>query len=327
MLRENLRVSIVIPTYNRVHEISKTLVSIINQSRLPQEIIIVDDSDDREIEFFIDKKTEEFKKKNISLKYIRNRKERSLTVAENIGVKSSTGDIVIILDDDVTLDKNYIKEIIRVFEMRPKAIGVQGHITNDNSSPIGNLIRKIFFLYHREPNSCRVYPSVNGSYPSSLDKIINCEWLAGSNQALKKEVFEEYEFDENLKKYSLAEDIDFSYRVYKKYPNSLFMTPSAKLIHRSKPTKGIPKKDLIFMKIIYKLYLFYKDIPQTPQNKISFLWSNIGIIFMSIGVCLLNPSKSNFLGLKYLIDGYIFCYQHKKEIKDGNLEFFNKTLK
>jgi cellulose synthase/poly-beta-1,6-N-acetylglucosamine synthase-like glycosyltransferase len=45
-------------------------------------------------------------------------------------VENSKGDIVLFLDSDVVLEKNFIEEVLRVFKERPDAIGVAGYITN-----------------------------------------------------------------------------------------------------------------------------------------------------------------------------------------------------
>ena len=52
--------------------------------------------------------------------------------------------------------------------------------------------------------------------------------------AYKRAIFEKLKlkFDENLKEYSYMEDLLFSYSIHKKYPNSLYITPYAKCIHK-----------------------------------------------------------------------------------------------
>ena len=68
-------------------------------------------------------------------------------------------------------------------------------------------------------------------YAGPLTEIINCEVLNGSNCSYKRKILEKFRFDENLKRYSYSEDHDLSYRIYRKYPRSLYQTPHAKLVH------------------------------------------------------------------------------------------------
>ena len=325
-----MEVSVIIPTYNRTEELKEALESIIEQTMLPKEVLIVDDSEHDEIQNLVKQKKNEFEFKGITLKYIRNEKERSLTIARNIGIEHSAGDIILFLDDDVILEKEYIEEILRVYEEKPNALGVQGYITNmfsrDTIPKMRYIMGRIFFLWYPENDKCRVQPAAP-TYPSSLERTIECQWLVGANQSYRREIFKEFRFDENLKRYSYKEDLDFSYRVYKRYPDTLYITPHAKLIHRGSIAARLPKKRATLMQIIYSYYFFYKNIDQSLKNKLIFLWSMIGELFIQTLILIIKPSKPHLLRVKYLIESYIMTLKHIKEIKKGNLEFFNKSLK
>lgn len=327
-----MQVSVIIPTYYRRKDVDECLDSIIIQTTLPKEVIIVDDSDNEEIENLIERRKDEFKENDIDLRYIRNERENSLTIAENIGIENATGDIILFLDSDVILDEDYIKEILKVYKEKPNAMGVRGFIQNDKKGKMKTSFRSILGRLHlissfNEKNKCRLYPSLTVSSPyPSLNKIINCEWLSGANNSYKKEILEEFKFDENLKKYSYNEDVDMSYRIFKKYPHSLFMTPYAKLIHKASEEGRHLKRDVIYMEEIYLLYLFYKDIDQTFKNKSIYLWSRIGYLIKSVGFIILKTREKRFLQFTYLIRAPFYCMRHIKEIKEGDLEFFNETL-
>ena len=326
-----MQVSVIIPTYNRLKDLKETLNSVIVQTTLPKEIIIVDDSDDDKIKNLIEYKKSKFEKRRTLLKYIRNKKDKSLAIARNIGIENATGDIILFLDDDVILDKNYIKEILRVYKEYPKALGVQGYITNINLSKFWNKIAKMFFFSYLEKDKGRVLSSTNTTYPHSLDKVISCQWLSGSNHSYKRKVFQSFKFDENLKRYSYKEDVDLSYSIYKRYPNSLFITPYARLIHKLSDKGRLPNKILIYMKVIYTLYFFYKHIDQNFKNKIIFIWYLISYLIMEGFISILNLiTKGQKLRLalyRHTIKAYLMCIKHLKEIKEGSLEFFNKKLR
>ncbi len=316
-----MEVSIIIPTYNRAFDLKETLDSTLKQTKLPKEIIIVDDSDNNESASLIKEIQENFNDK-IMVKYIHNSGERGLTIARNIGLKFSTGDIILFLDDDIILEETYIENILNVYHYKSNALGVQGFIDSKYNKPI--IDRSIiFFLQNMEKNGCRVLPSTENTYPYILTEIITCQWLSGANQSYRREIFEDFEFDENLKKYSFKEDMDFSYRIFKKYPGSLYMTPYAILMHKTSLKARTPNIKLVYMKEAYSFYFFYKNIDQIITNKFIFYWSRIGQIM----ICLLRrPSKSEILKIKYLIEAYILCIKHLQEIKEGDLKFLNETL-
>jgi glycosyltransferase involved in cell wall biosynthesis len=324
-----LKISVIIPTYNRTKELRDALCSLLKQTISAEEVIIVDDSDDDRIKKLISDLKNIFKNKDMTLKYIRNKREKSLTIARNIGIENSAGDIILFLDDDVILDENYIEEILKVYEEHPSAFGVQGHITNIKVSKFWNMISKILFRYHLKKNKCDVLPSAYNTYPHILTKVISCQWLSGSNCSYKREILEPFKFDENLKKYSSGEDLNLSYRIFKKYPNSLLMTPYGKLIHNTSQEGRIPKKKLINMTQIYRFYHFFKLIDQTFINRLIFLWCWVGSLIMTtaFSIMIIKGSKSRLTTVKYTIGAYVICMRHLKEIKRGDLEFFNKGLR
>jgi glycosyltransferase involved in cell wall biosynthesis len=323
-----VQVSVIIPTYNRVKDLDECLDSIIIQTTLPKEIIMVDDSDDDEITNLVDYRRNEFKAKDVFMNYIRNEKEKSLTIARNSGIENAAGDIILFLDSDVILDKDYIKEILKIYKENFEAMGVQGFICNiKKGMKVRHVFNRLFYLGFNEKNGCRVLSSFYSTYPPSVDRVISCEWLSGANHSFRRDVLEEFKYDENLKKYSSGEDVDISYRIFKRYPDSLFMAPYARLIHKVSQEARLPKKELVYMDEIYNLYLFHKNIDQNLKNRVIYLWSRIGKMIYSMILLFLQPSRSKLTKIKYLIGAYIYCINHVNEIEDGNLEFFNKRLR
>lgn len=225
------KITVIIPTYHRVVDLSELFDSILRQTINPVEIIVVDDTPDDSIKNVCEIYELEFEKSNTCLKYIRNPRQRGMTIARNVGVKNASGDIILFLDSDTVLYQKYIEKILEVYNDNANTLGVQGWIIN---SPKYNKIKhfliqfffKTFCLHHYSKNSCKFF-----EYPILLSNIINCTWLSGSNMSFKNDVFREFSFDESFNKYFLGEDKLFSHFIFQKYPNTLFITPYAKLIH------------------------------------------------------------------------------------------------
>lgn len=327
-------VSLIIPTYNRKNDLNECLDSVTIQITLPKEVVIVDDSDNNEIENLVKYRKQEFKEINITLNYIRNNRENSLTKARNIGVENATGDIILFLDSDVILDRNYIKEILEVYKEEPSALGVQGLIQDVQKTKVITYLgldkflktfKKFFYIKFDKKNEYRLLPSLGVSIPSIVDEVINCEWLSGANQSYKREILQEFRWDENLKKYSWGEDLDTSYRIFKRYPHSLFMTPYAKLIHKTSQEGRHLKRDVVYMDVIYLTYLFYKNIDQNPKNKFIYWWSRMGRIIL---IMVLSIFKlSGLMETGYALEATLYCIKHLSEIKKGDLKFFDQVLR
>ncbi len=212
----NSEISVIIPTYYRPVDLSELFESILRQTINPVEVFVVDDTPNDSIKIVCEGYESKFEKIKTDLKYIRNPRERGITVARNVGVENAIGDIILFLDSDTILYQEYIEKILEVFKYNSNALGVQGWIIqkrkyNNSIYYLIQLFSKIFYSYHHSKNSCKY-----SEYPFILTKIINCEWLSGSNMAYKKDVFNEFRFDENITKYSAMEDVLFSHSIFQK---------------------------------------------------------------------------------------------------------------
>lgn len=321
-------ISLIIITYNRTKDLKECLDTVLLQSRLPQEIIIVDNDKSGGSQNLIAASQNRFAENNVKIIYLKNNVQNSLTYARNLGVKYSVGDIIIFLDDDVLLEKDYFKELLKTYENHPQALGVQGYlIGSDKISFFRNIIYKLFFLYHLENNKCRALPSVSATYPFPSNNLISCQWLSGANHSYRRKILEEYSYDEKLIKYSEGEDLDFSHRVFLKYPGTLYLTPHSKLIHKTSPGGRTLGPELIKMREIYGLYIFYKTFyHKLTRNTLIYIWSRFGKIAINIIVSIykltFTPLRENY----HLIGAYLYCLKHLQEIKNGDLDFFNKTF-
>jgi glycosyltransferase involved in cell wall biosynthesis len=320
-------VSIVIPTLNRSGSLRKLLLSILYQTSLPEEVIVVDDSDYDKTSKLVKENSHFFLSNGISLKYSRgNSKNRCMTAARNIGAAKSTGEIVLFLDDDVMLDNKYVEEVLKTYEEYPMAKGVQGYIVNEAMrlsnfrSILVNSLNRIFFMgVNIEKNKC--FYRLGLTYPYSPDRIIQCNWLYGANMSFKREVFQCFRFDENLGRRSIGEDLDFSYRVYKRYPNSLLMNSKARLIHNS--TLRI-SESLVYLDTTYFVYLFFKNYEQTIRNRVLLLWSLLGRLILGRGLYLIvsRDAKPFFWSIK----SHICILNHFSNVKNGDFRFLDSIL-
>jgi GT2 family glycosyltransferase len=266
-------VSVVIPTYYRAADLSELLDSLLRQTVKPFEVIVVDDTPDDTISVLCETYKTSFERIGIKLTYVKNPRMRSLTISRNLGTKLAKGDVVMFLDSDVVLYPDYIEKILDVFRKYPNALGVQGWIVGSERKKYGifaQLLNRVFFLDRASKNSCKVF-----EYPTFLTKIINCERLSGANMTYKREVFEEFKFDESLEKYCYMEDVLFSHSVFKKHPNSLFITPYAKCIHKSSETGRIESKKLEKLKNMHRKYVLVKLFGS--KGLFLYYWQSIGI--------------------------------------------------
>ena len=95
--------SIVIPTKNRPKRLIAVFESILNQKKIPEQIIIIDQSDDDKVNKSIFFKL--IKKFKLILNYIHDKKINGLVEAKHMSISLNTCNYVTFLDDDIILEK------------------------------------------------------------------------------------------------------------------------------------------------------------------------------------------------------------------------------
>lgn len=318
MYKDHLEFSVVVPTMNRSEDLKELFQSILRQILLPKEVIVVDDSNDDKVKILVEQVYDDFSRKNVALKYLRGA-GKGISAARNMGLAKVTGTVYCGVDDDVVLDKDYLKEISEVYQKYPTAIGVGGFIPMNSRRPISSLensLRKVFFLFHIEEDGCRMLPSGKPTYPSHLSKVITCDYLTGNNSCYRMQLLRDFEYDENLEGYSLGEDIAFSYSIQMRYANSLYMTPRARVVHKESPS-GRKTKHLVNISTAYPTFFYYSYMRHTILNFIIFIWSMLGY-FCTRACSMLKKKPSAIL---FLIHSYIRTVRHLKEIINGSLSF------
>ena len=102
----NMRISVVVTTYNRRNLISRALDSIFSQERAADEVLVIDDYSSDGTQDFIQNKFPQ-------VKIIRHTKNRGPSVGRNTGLTNATGDFVAFLDDDDQLLEDALSNIQR----------------------------------------------------------------------------------------------------------------------------------------------------------------------------------------------------------------------
>ena len=136
MTEQNFSISVVVITFNRCESLRETLESLTMQTRLPNEVVVVDNnSKDKTLDV-----TLSFRDK-LPVKYIMESK-RGIPFARNTGIKNCKGDIIAFIDDDCMAIPQWL-ELIEKHFIRDPYIGIVGGETIFFESK-DNLIGKFF---------------------------------------------------------------------------------------------------------------------------------------------------------------------------------------
>jgi len=312
-------------------------MTLLNQDYSNFETIIVDDSPRRIAKEIAEHYRLKFNARGIDLKYVISKTHEGLPAARNLGIKLANGDIVLFLDDDtLLLGSDSLRKLAEFYEENPDAICVQPYIitlgldTKKSSliDELKNAAGKALMLIYRKDNASSVRRSGMPVLPRriTLDKI-RVQRHSGVTSC-RKFIYNEVKYDENLKLWAYMEDLDFSYRVFKRYPSSLYITSRVKILHKKSPTARLPSKTAVYMMTVYWFYIFFKDIYSSSLlNLTSFLYALFGKIVATIAELLVEKrANSDWLIVVWLLSSYALSLRNLKRIISRDLRFLNKKI-
>jgi len=109
----NSLVSVIIPFYNRIGLLKESIISVINQTYKPIELILIDDHSS---EKFDDSFLKEYSAKDFRVKLIRNEKNMGPGLARETGRLIAKGDYFAYLDSDDFWHSNFLEKLVRYLE-------------------------------------------------------------------------------------------------------------------------------------------------------------------------------------------------------------------
>jgi len=189
-----MKYSIVVPVYNRPELTSELLDSVCRQTCKDFEVIIVEDGSTvpskEAVETFKDK---------LDITYLE-KENGGPGPARNFGVEHAKGEYVLILDSDVILPENYIKEIEKELNSKPCDAFGGPDAANDSFTSIQKAISYSMTSFFTT-GGIR-----GGAKKKSLDKFYPRSFNLGTRRSVYNELggFSDMRF---------GEDIDFSYRI------------------------------------------------------------------------------------------------------------------
>lgn len=122
-MEKKLSISVAIITFNRAEWLKDALMSLTRQTRIPDEVIVVDNgSKDRTKDVVLSFRD------RLNIKYVYE-PIRGIPHARNAAIKNATGDIIASIDDDCIADENWLKQIEIPFIKDPNIGVVGGNVT------------------------------------------------------------------------------------------------------------------------------------------------------------------------------------------------------
>jgi len=284
----------VIATRNRPDDLLNTVRSLLDQTVLPAELCVVDSSDETPTRSDIEKLCAEA---GMPLAY-HHPAPRGLTVQRNYGIDRTKGDPVFLIDDDVAMAPDCHAEILAEYERwGPELGGVRATPVRPARPSFGTRIyRRIFGIGGWWPESSgKVRPGFYAEGISDSAGVRRVEYFNGWFMSYKRAVFEQERFDEALAGYGYKEDIDFSFRVSRRY--TLVQTPKARCDHLKAPSARLNSHNLQRMNMANQFYLHRKLMPQNVFHKAALWWALLGLFILNVGKAVQTKDRGLVTGL------------------------------
>jgi hypothetical protein len=248
----NPLVSIVILNWNGKHNLAKCLESLFKISYKPYEIVIVDNgSTDSSLRYI-----KSLQKKNKNLILVKNFKNLGFAEGNNIGYKRSRGELILLLNNDVIVEKDFLNALIKRIMSSTKIGAVQPKIKKYEKNNKENVIDSIgsyftnsgflFHFGHNKPDSFKY---------SKEGEIFS---MKGACMLLKRKVIEEVGlFDSRY--FAYFEETDLCQRIWMA-GYKIYYIPDSVVYHRGGETaKQLGDAFIQFHSYKNRIYTYLKN--------------------------------------------------------------------
>ncbi len=296
-----LNTSLIICTYMRPGPLRRLLESVMQQSLVPDEVLIVDGSTDEATQRMLAEANFNM------LSYFKvNARDRGLTKQRNFGIQKVAADseIICFLDDDTVLENDYFEQLLSTYRQQPDALAVGGYISNEvvwksiQEGYVPKANEYVYDGYKRKDGSRFVlrkklgldsdvppahFPEFGhgrsvGFLPPS-GKIYPVQQIMGGVASYRREVFDTMSFSTYFEGYGLYEDADFSLRLSKK--GKLYVNTAARLQHFHNPD-GRPNQYRYGKMVVRNGWHVWRVAHPHPSLKAKIKWHAITLLLMFI---------------------------------------------
>lgn len=271
--------AVLIPTLNRPHDLAIAVETLLRQTRLPQELIIMDqstgDESERRIRAMFAERANEAA--HFELRYTRDPSIRSLAVARNLLLEQNRCSIFLFLDDDVELEPDFVERLLEGYAEDAEVTGISGIITNYKPGGLASRAWSRVFV-HGPFNDERQHIYYRADELRNAGRIrVSC--FGGGLMSFRTGRIGGLRFDENLKGSSEGEDVDFCLHL----PTGarLEIDPRARLLHKAS-IAARKNEHWIASVVRGSSYLYYRNWRRGVRNRVAFAWLMCGFAILSL---------------------------------------------
>ena len=244
--------SFIVPVYNSECSIRTCIESILTQTVIAFEIIIVDDGS-RDGSFQI---IEQLAKEDSRITLI-SKKNGGVASARNEGVSRAVGDYILFVDSDDYLDRRFLETYDDLLHIYPDALIYQSFVSQYNDEALPEVLPNQLYIKEEMPD-CLILLETQRSLGGACNKIFNAKLIKDN----------EIRFNEQL---HYGEDKIFTLQ-YLQFVDKIFLSDKC-YYHYNRTTENSLSKQhhqskelLIFSELEYKF--FFELIKRYPSEEL-----------------------------------------------------------
>lgn len=256
-------VSAIVPTYNRADLVRSILTNLQAQTHAPDQIIVIDNGSTDATQLVA---------RELGADLLVFPENRGFAVAVNAGIEHSTGDWLLIANNDVVLEPAWIERLLASLDRHDALFGTGKLLRKD----AGRTLDGSWDLVSRAAYACRCgYGRQDGNVWSIPRNI----WLAPMTAALfHRSVFERVGLlDARFESY--YEDVDFGIRCALAGVRGLY-EPASVAVHIGKATLGKNARRIMYLSARNQVLLLAKHYPAATLRR--FAWPIIVGQFLAL---------------------------------------------
>lgn len=295
MATQDVRISVVTPTFRRPAEVSALLENLAEQSFLPLQVILVDGAPPDEVETQL-AVTNASHLLPFEIHYVRDC--GGTAVQRNVGIELASGDYIALIDDDVRLNEDFFARMVEVFRSdKPKRIGgIVGYRTNQHFGAEDSMrwrwYKRLRLLKTYEPGHYDFetgYP-INNNLQPPFDGVREVDFMTTACAVWRREVFDSgLRFHPFFSDYGVLEDAHFSLRAKREW--GLLQNGDARCEELRSP-HGRANSRRLGYKCVVNYYFVFQDIvrPLSAVQKFRF-WRYQAFEFFRIGASAMRRGR------------------------------------
>jgi glycosyltransferase involved in cell wall biosynthesis len=270
-----LALSAIICTKDRPESLAATLETLWAQTRLPDEFVLIDDG-----RLETEPMAAAAGGRGVRFVYHNKSDHPGLALSRRAALERASGDVLLFLDDDVSLDPEYVKGIMVVYETDPdgRIGGATGRLEGITYQRLQMFLLR-FFLMDDPAREGAILKNFIGVLVRNIQRPTDVQWLSGCNMSYRREAIAGVEIPVDLEGWSAGEDRALSYQVGRRW--RLVATPDARLVHHRIQSARLSAERVGFQQVYYNYLHFARYMPQDLSHRAAFAWFCVGCFFIN----------------------------------------------